>query len=172
VVTNCDHLAQLKFSPVHAFTEHHGGDRPELPSGALSQLRYNPNMYRAPNRLRPLEWIGNSKKDLQALPQEVMHVFGYALYLAQVGGKHDQAKPLRGFGSAGVLEVAEDWRGNAYRAVYTVRFEEIVFVLHVFQKKSKSGITTPKQEMDLIERRLKVAAARVKELRNEQAQGK
>jgi hypothetical protein len=104
VVTNCDHLAQLKFSPVlpHAFTEHGAIMAATVlngPPAALSQLRYNPNMYRAPNRLRP-------------------------------------------------------------------------FVLHVFQKKSKSEITTPKQEMDLIERRLKVAAARVKELRNEQAQGK
>ena len=86
-------------------------------------------------RLRPLEWIGGSKKDLMALPDEVVNVFGYALYLAQAGGKHPQAKPLQGFGSAGVLEVVEDWRGNTYRAVYTVRFAVRVFVLHVFQKK-------------------------------------
>lgn len=72
------------------------------------------------DRRRPLEWIGSSKKDLMALPDEVVHVFGYALYLAQTGGKHVQAKPLQGFGSAGVLEVVEDWRGNTYRAVYTV----------------------------------------------------
>jgi phage-related protein len=69
-----------------------------------------------------LEWIGGSKKDLIALPDEVVDVFGYALYLAQTGGKHAQAKALHGFGSAGVLEVVEDWRGNIYRAVYTVRF--------------------------------------------------
>ena len=107
---------------------------------------------------KPLEWIGSSKKDLKALSDEVMDVFGYALFLAQTGGKHDQAKPLRGFGSAGVLEVVEDFRGNAYRAVYTVRFEERVFVLHVFQKKSKTGIATPKHEVDLIRRRLADAA--------------
>jgi len=118
---------------------------------------------------KPLEWIGSSKKDLKALSDEVMDVFGYALFLAQTGGKHDQAKPLRGFGSAGVLEVVEDFRGNAYRAVYTVRFEERVFVLHVFQKKSKTGIATPKSDMDLIRERLKVAARRAKELKDEQA---
>ncbi len=126
-------------------------------------------MDRVPVQPKPLEWIGSSKKDLKALPDEVMDVFGYALFLAQTGGKHDQAKPLRGFGSAGVLEVVEDFRGNAYRAVYTVRFEERVFVLHVFQKKSKTGIATPKSDMDLIRERLKVAARRAKELKDEQA---
>lgn len=124
-----------------------------------------------PSQLKPLEWIGSSKKDLKALPDEVMDVFGYALHLAQAGGKHLQAKPLHGFGCAGVLEVVEDWRGNAYRAVYTVRFEERVFVLHVFQKKSKSGIETPKPDRDLIRKRLQVAAIRAKELSDEQAQG-
>ena len=119
-------------------------------------------------RLRPLEWIGGSKKDLMALPDEVVNVFGYALYLAQAGGKHAQAKPLKGFGSAGVLEVVEDWRGNTYRAVYTVRFAVRVFVLHVFQKKSKSGIATPKPDLDLIKARLKAATKRAKELEDEQ----
>ena len=129
-------------------------------------------MGRAPGQLKPLEWIGSSKKDLRALPDEVMDVFGYALYLAQAGGKHDQAKPMHGFGSAGVLEVVEDFRGNAYRAVYTVRFEERVFVLHVFQKKSKTGIETPKPDRDLIRKRLQVAARRAKELKDGQVQGK
>jgi len=126
-------------------------------------------MDRVPVQSKPLEWIGSSKKDLIALPDEVMDVFGYALYLAQTGRKHDQAKPLQGFGSAGVLEVVEDLRGNAYRAVYTVRFEKRVFVLHVFQKKSKTGIATPKPDIDLIRERLKVAARRAKELKDEQA---
>ena len=76
---------------------------------------------------KPLEWIGSSRKDLKALPAEVIDVFGYALHLAQTGGRHAQAKPLQGFGSAGVLEVVEDWRGNTYRAVYTVRFEQRVY---------------------------------------------
>jgi len=121
-----------------------------------------------PDQPRPLEWIGSSKKDLIALPDEVVHVFGYALYLAQTGGKHIRAKPLQGFGSAGVLEVVEDWRGNTYRAVYTVRYAVRVFVLHVFQKKSKFGIATPKPDLELIRNRLKVAAKRAKELEDEQ----
>ena len=121
-------------------------------------------------QMRRLEWIGSTKKDLLALPEEVVDVFGYALYLAQTGSKHDQAKPLRGFGSAGVLEVVEDRRGDTNRAVYTVQFAVRVFVLHVFQKKSKSGIATPKPDLDLIRNRLKVAAKRAKELEDEQTQ--
>lgn len=115
-----------------------------------------------------LEWIGSSKKDLLALPEEVVDVFGYALHLAQTGKKHSQAKPLHGFGSAGVLEIVEDLRGDTYRAVYTVRFAVRVFVLHVFQKKSKSGVATPKLDVNLIRNRLKVAAKRAKELEDEQ----
>ena len=99
-----------------------------------------------------------------ALPEEAIDTFGYALHLAQTGKKREQAKPLHGFGSAGVLEVVEDWRGNAYRAVYTVRFAAAVFVLHVFQKKAKSGIATPRQDMELIKQRLKAAELFVKEL--------
>jgi len=113
---------------------------------------------------KPLAWLASTKRDLMALPEEVIDTFGYALYLAQTGKKHEQAKPLHGFGSAGVLEIVEDWRGNAYRAVYTVRFAAAVFVLHVFQKKAKSGIATPKQDMELIRGRLKVAEQIVKDL--------
>ena len=126
----------------------------------------------APVQLRRLEWVGSTKKDLLALPEEVVDVFGYALYLAQTGSKHDQAKPLRGFGSAGVLEVVEDRRGDTYRAVYTVQFAVRVFVLHVFQKKSKSGVATPKPDLDLIKNRLKVAAKRARELEDEQTQNR
>jgi phage-related protein len=107
--------------------------------------------------LKPLYWLGSSKRDLMALPEAVVDVFGYALYLAQGGGKHEQAKPLKGFGSAGVLEIVEDFRGSTYRAVYTVRFAERVFVLHAFQKKSTHGIATPKTELSLIRGRLKLA---------------
>jgi len=107
--------------------------------------------------LKPLHWVGSSKRDLQALPAPVVDFFGYALYLAQTGKKHEQAKPLKGFGSAGVLEVVEDWDRGTYRAVYTVRFKAAVFVLHVFQKKSTHGTATPKADMDLIRERLKVA---------------
>lgn len=88
---------------------------------------------------------------------EVVDVFGYALHLAQYGGKHSQSKPLKGFGSAGVLEVVEDDDGSTYRAVYTVRFSNAVYVLHCFQKKSHKGIETAKQDMDLIRDRLKLA---------------
>ena len=106
---------------------------------------------------KPLYWVGSAKKDLMALPGIVIDVFGYAFYLAQIGRKHEQAKPLKGFGSAGVLEVVEDRGGNTYRAVYTLRLVGKVFVLHVFQKKSRRGIATPKSELSLIRERLKKA---------------
>ncbi len=93
------------------------------------------------------------------MPGEVQDTFGYALHLAQTGGKHAQAKPLKGFGSAGVLEVVESEAGSAYRAVYTVRIAGAVYVLHCFQKKSTSGIATPKPDMDLVRERLKAALA-------------
>ena len=102
-----------------------------------------------------------------ALPADVRRFFGYALSLAQAGDRHDAAKVLHGFGGAGVLEVIEDDAGGTYRAVYTVKFEEAVFVLHCFQKKSKRGIATPKGDIDIIRARLKVAEALAKELRNE-----
>lgn len=98
------------------------------------------------------------------MPGPVVDLFGFALYLAQDGKKHEQAKPLRGFGSAGVLEVVEDWDRSTFRAVYTVRFERAVFVLHVFQKKSKRGAATPKADIDLIRERLKAAEQIAKEL--------
>jgi len=114
--------------------------------------------------LKPLHWVGSSKRDLVSLPEPVVDLFGFALYLAQDGKKHEQAKPLRGFGSAGVLEVVEDWDRSTYRAVYTVHFESAVFVLHVFQKKSKRGAATPKADIDLIRERLKAAERIAKEL--------
>ena len=107
--------------------------------------------------IRPLRWVGSSKKDLLAMPDGVRQVFGFALYNAQIGLMHSEAKPLKGFGSAGVLELVEDWRGNTYRAVYTVRFADAVYVLHCFQKRSKRGIATPKRELDLIRDRLQEA---------------
>ena len=107
--------------------------------------------------MKPLEWIASSRKDLKAMPDEVQDNVGYALLLAQLGEKHDDTKPLKGFKGAGVLEIVDNFDGDTYRAVYTVKFEFAVYVLHVFQKKSKSGIATPKQEIELIENRLKVA---------------
>ncbi len=113
---------------------------------------------------KPLAWIGSSKKDLMALPLEVRKFFGHALDFAQRGDKHDAAKVLRGFGGAGVLELVEDDQDGTYRAVYTVKFAQTVFVLHCFNKKSKRGIETPKEDMDIIRARLKVAEALAKEL--------
>ena len=115
---------------------------------------------------KPLIWIGGSKKDLIALPFDVRKFFGHALDFAQRGGMHDAVKPLKGFGGAGVLEIVENDAGGTYRAVYTVKFAETVYFLHCFQKKSKSGIATPKVDMDIIRARLKVAEALAKELRN------
>ena len=106
---------------------------------------------------KPLFWIGSSRDDLRAFPREVRYVMAYALRLAELGDKHPDAKPLTGFGGANVLEVIEDYQGNTYRAVYTVRFADAVYVLHAFQKKSKRGIQTPKKEIQLIRARLQRA---------------
>ena len=91
------------------------------------------------------------------MPTEVRYVFGYAILLAETGGKHPNAKPMKGFGGAGVLEVVDDFDGDTYRAVYTLKFAGAVYVLHAFQKKSKRGAQTPKQDVDLIKERLKMA---------------
>lgn len=116
-------------------------------------------MHKSNDQMKPLLWLGSARKDLTNMPDEVQDTFGYALYLAQTGGKHEQAKPLKGFGSAGVLEVVESEAGSTYRAVYTVKIAGAVYVLHCFQKKSTSGIATPKPDMDLIRDRLKAALA-------------
>lgn len=102
-------------------------------------------------------WISGAKADLLDFPDAVKRTIGFAFHLAQIGLKHEQAKPLHGFGGASVLEVVEDHRGDTYRAVYTVRFEDAVIVLHAFQKKSKRGIATPAHEIDLIRKRLTLA---------------
>ncbi|MGA7952005.1 MAG: type II toxin-antitoxin system RelE/ParE family toxin [Gloeobacterales cyanobacterium] len=100
--------------------------------------------------------MASAKKDYQAFPDQVQDDMGYALGLAQFGGKHPKAKPWKGEGP-GVFEIVEDYRGDTYRAVYTVRFAEVVYVLHAFQKKSKSGIKTPQEDVNLIAERLKRA---------------
>ena len=110
-----------------------------------------------PPQPKPLIWMGGAKKDLCALPAGVVDAFGYALYMAQCGKRHESTKVLRGFGDASVLEVIESTAGSTYRAVYTVRFVDAVIVLHVFQKKSRSGAETPKPDMDLIVARLRDA---------------
>ena len=120
-----------------------------------------------PSDLKPLFWLGSSKKDLLALPVDIRKFFGHALDSAQRGEQHEAAKVMKGFGSAGVLEIVEDDSGGTYRTVYTVRFAQVIFVLHVFQKKSKRGIETPKPDMDIIRQRLKMAAIVAQELKNE-----
>lgn len=109
--------------------------------------------------IKPLLWVGRSRKDFLTFPEEVHDAVGYALHKAQMGDKHPSAKPLKGFAGAGVLEVVEDHDGDTYRAIYTVRFEGAVYVLHAFQKKAKKGIGTPKPEIELIRSRLAVAEA-------------
>lgn len=99
----------------------------------------------------------NCHSVLKGLPKVARGRIGYALSIAQDGGKLDYAKPLKGFGGANVLEIVSDFDGNAYRGIYTVRFTEVIYVLHVFEKKSKRGIETPRQDMNLIHLRLKQA---------------
>ena len=106
---------------------------------------------------KPVRWVGSSRDDLRGFPEEVRNRVGGALWEAQLGRKASYAKPLKGFGGAGVLEVVDDFDGDTYRAVYTVRFVGVVYVLHAFQKKSKRGITTPRQEIALIKQRLQRA---------------
>jgi phage-related protein len=108
---------------------------------------------------KPLFWMSSTQDDLRVFPQEVRQVMGYALYLAQLGDKHPDAKPLKGFAGAGVLEIVADHDGDAFRAVYTVRFADAVYALHAFQKKSTRGIATPKREIERIRQRLKQAQA-------------
>ena len=116
---------------------------------------------------RPVRWIGSSKEDLSAFPVDTKLRVGGALWDAQIGLKSPWAKPLKGFGGAGVLEVVADAEGNAFRTVYTVRFAEAVYVLHAFQKKSRRGIATPKGELDLIATRLERAKEDYEQWRND-----
>jgi phage-related protein len=107
--------------------------------------------------LRPVRWIGQSREVLREFPDEVRRNIGQALQFAQAGTKHPSSKPLHGFGGAGVLEIVEDHDGDAYRAVYTVRFKNVIYVLHAFMKKSKSGSRTPEHDMNVVRSRLLLA---------------
>lgn len=107
---------------------------------------------------KAIVWIASSKRDLKALPEVLQRSIGFALWRAQVGKRHEHAKVLKGFGDAGVLEVVEDYEGDTYRPVYTVRYPEAVYVIHVFQKKSHRGRKTPRAHRALIEKRLRAAA--------------
>jgi phage-related protein len=112
-----------------------------------------------------LIWMGSSRRDFSGFPEKVRGEMGYALYVAQCGGRHRRAKTLKGFGGAGIVEIVQEHDGDAYRTVYVVRFASALYVLHAFQKKSKSGIKTPANDMSLVTRRLKDA----EELERQQA---
>ena len=114
--------------------------------------------------LKPVLWTGSSNDDLRRFPEPVRRRMGFAIYQAQAGVRHRDAKPLRGFG-AGVLEVVSRHDGDTFRAVYTVRFETAVYVLHAFQKKARRGIATPKKELDTVRRRLRIAERHYRETR-------
>jgi phage-related protein len=113
--------------------------------------------------LKPVIWVGSAREDLGAFPEPVKDHMGYALYVAQRGGRHRDTKTLRGFGGAGVVEVIKDFRGDTFRAVYTLRYGVAVFVLHAFQKKSKTGRNTPRREIELVKQRLREAELIAKE---------
>lgn len=103
---------------------------------------------------KPLVWMGSSRSDFRTFPDDVKSEMGYALFLAQSGGRHRKAKTLKGFGGGAVVELVDDHRGDTFRTVYAVRFRDAVYVLHAFQKKSKNGIATPRTDLETIRRRL------------------
>lgn len=110
--------------------------------------------------MKELDWIGSSKKDLMEFLYEIRKEMGHALYVAQGGAKHKNAKPFKGYGGAKIMEIVLDDGNGTYRTVYTAQFDEVFYVLHAFQKKSKTGIKTPKQDIELIEQRYKWAHAK------------
>jgi phage-related protein len=112
---------------------------------------------------KPVEWIGSSRDDLREFPQDVRRVMGQAIDDPEQGDEHPSAKALKGFGGRSVLEIVDDFDGDTYRAVYTVKFAGVIYVLHAFQKKSKKGIATPQRDIDLIKARLKRAEEHYKE---------
>jgi phage-related protein len=116
--------------------------------------------------VKPVRWAGSSRRDLKAFPKAVRRDVGQALYAAQRGEEYPSVKPLRGFGGRSVLEIVAPYRSDTYRAVYTVRFPDAIYVLHAFRKKSTRGIATPQQDIDLIRRRLAVAERDSRERQN------
>ncbi len=124
---------------------------------ALQEYTIRRNFVYVSESTRPLVWLGSSRRDLRAFPREVRREMGVALYAAQQGETDPAAKPLKGFGGASVLEIVAKDEGGTWRTVYTVRYVEAVYVFHAFQKRSKRGIATPRQDLDLIKRRLSEA---------------
>ena len=115
---------------------------------------------------KPVRWVGSSRRDLKTFPRPVRRHIGQALYAAQCGEEYPSVKPLKGFGGRTVLEIAAPHEGDAYRAVYTVRFQDAVYVLHAFQKKAKKGIATPQKEIELVRQRLAAAEQDYRERQN------
>ena len=115
---------------------------------------------------RPVEWLGSTRKDVRSFPRPVRRDIGMALYAAQHDELDPAARPMKGFGGSSVVEIVSDFRGDTWRAVYTVRFAEAVYMLHAFQKKAKRGIATPRQDLDLIRRRLAEAERLHRERQN------
>ncbi|HEY4838008.1 MAG TPA: type II toxin-antitoxin system RelE/ParE family toxin [Candidatus Acidoferrales bacterium] len=107
--------------------------------------------------MKPVRWVGSSLTELRSFPAEVQRDVGYAIYAAQKGERDPAAKPMKGFGGANVLEIVAPFDGDTFRAIYTVRLKDFIYVLHAFQKKSKSGKATPKKEIEMIQRRLAIA---------------
>lgn len=118
--------------------------------------------------MKPVIWVGSSRRDLRAFPEAVRDHIGYALYVAQRGGRHRDTKTMAGMGGGHVIEVIKNHRGDTFRAVYTLHLVRAVYVLHAFQKKSKSGIATPRRELELIEQRLREAEEIARRRRDEQ----
>ena len=119
-----------------------------------------------PVRIKPVFWMASSRKDLKAFPKAVQSDVGYALFAAQRGEEYRSVKALKGFGGRSVLEIVAPYDADTYRTVYTVKFENAIYVLHAFQKKSTKGIATPQREIDLIRRRLADAEQHYKEIQN------
>lgn len=128
----------------------------------------NPSRETSPRK--DVVWVASSLDDLKEFPESVRRTMGFAIFQAQCGGRHVNAKPLKGFGGGSVLEVVEDFDDDTYRAVYTVRLADVVYVLHAFQKKSKKGIATPRRDIDLIKARLRMAG-QIHEARSSQKEG-
>ena len=115
--------------------------------------------------IKPVIWVGSSRQDLWGFPEPVQDHMGYALYVAQRGGKHRDTKVLRGFGGAGVVEIIKDYRGDTFRAIYTLRYAGAVYVLHAFQKKSKTGAETGRGDVELLRQRLRDGERIAKEMK-------
>jgi phage-related protein len=135
-------------------------------SGPTQTIYINTYTYIVESVLKPVRWVGSSRRDLKNFPKPVQRDMGQALYAAQCGEEYPSVKALKGFGGRAVLEIVASHEGAAYRAVYTVRFQDAVYVLHAFQKKSKKGIATPPQEIELVKQRLATAEQDYRERQN------